>query len=92
MHIHIGSPVYEIQPYVDAVNKADALIDRLTDRGHKIEWLDLGGGFAVNYERPEPGAARSPSTPRRCCRCCRASRTGSRWSPAGTSPATPASC
>ncbi len=52
VHIHIGSPVYEIQPYVDAVNKIVALIDRLTERGHKIEWFDVGGGFAVNYERP----------------------------------------
>ena len=53
IHIHIGSPVYEIQPYVDAVTKVTALIDRLTERGHRIEWLDLGGGFAVNYERPD---------------------------------------
>ncbi|HZL35487.1 MAG TPA: diaminopimelate decarboxylase [Tepidisphaeraceae bacterium] len=52
LHLHIGSPVYEIQPYVDAVSKATQLIDRLTDRGHKIEWLDLGGGFAVNYKNP----------------------------------------
>lgn len=52
IHLHIGSPVYEIQPYVDAVRKAIDLIDRLAARGHKIEWLDLGGGFAVNYERP----------------------------------------
>ena len=42
-----------IQPYVDAVNKANALIDRLTARGHKIEWLDLGGGYAVNYKKPD---------------------------------------
>ena len=53
LHLHIGSPVYEIQPYVDAVTKAQALIDRLTARGHKIEWLDLGGGFAVNYKNPD---------------------------------------
>ena len=52
VHLHIGSPVYEIQPYIDAVTKATALIDRLTARGHKIEWLDLGGGFAVNYKNP----------------------------------------
>ena len=52
IHLHIGSPVYEIQPYVDAVTKATELIDRLTERGHKIEWLDLGGGFAVNYKNP----------------------------------------
>lgn len=53
LHLHIGSPVYEIQPYVDAVTKATNLIDRLTERGHKIEWLDLGGGFAVNYKNPD---------------------------------------
>jgi diaminopimelate decarboxylase len=53
IHIHIGSPVYEVQPYVDAVLKVTALIDRLTERGHKIEWLDLGGGFAVNYRNPD---------------------------------------
>src|SRR5688572_29301415 len=53
IHIHIGSPVYEIQPYVDAVKKVTALIDRLTERGHRIEWFDVGGGFGVNYERPD---------------------------------------
>jgi len=53
VHIHIGSPVYEIEPYVDAVTKIIGLIDRLTEQGHKIEWLDLGGGFAVNYKNPE---------------------------------------
>jgi diaminopimelate decarboxylase len=53
IHIHIGSPVYEIQPYVDAVKKVAALIDRLTERGHKIEWFDMGGGFGVNYKDPE---------------------------------------
>jgi diaminopimelate decarboxylase len=53
IHLHIGSPVYEIQPYIDATRKATALIDRLIERGHKIEWLDLGGGFGVNYQRPD---------------------------------------
>jgi diaminopimelate decarboxylase len=53
IHLHIGSPIYDVQPYVDAVTKANALIDRLTAKGHKIEWLDMGGGFAVNYKNPE---------------------------------------
>jgi diaminopimelate decarboxylase len=53
VHIHIGSPVYEIQPYVEAVQKITALIDDLTSRGHRIEWFDMGGGFGVNYERPD---------------------------------------
>jgi diaminopimelate decarboxylase len=53
VHIHIGSPIYEVQPYVDAVKKMTALIERLTERGHRIEWFDVGGGFGVNYERPD---------------------------------------
>ncbi|HUB26763.1 MAG TPA: diaminopimelate decarboxylase [Tepidisphaeraceae bacterium] len=53
VHLHIGSPVMQVAPYVEAVTKATALIDRLIERGHKIEWLDLGGGFAANYEGPE---------------------------------------
>ena len=53
VHIHIGSPIYDVQPYVDAVRKIVALIDRLAERGHKIEWFDVGGGFGVNYERPD---------------------------------------
>jgi diaminopimelate decarboxylase len=52
IHIHIGSPVYTIEPYVDAVQKVTELIDRLGRRGHAIEWLDMGGGFGVDYERP----------------------------------------
>jgi diaminopimelate decarboxylase len=50
VHIHLGSPIYDVEPYVDAVKKMNALIDRLTERGHKIEWFDVGGGFAVDYE------------------------------------------
>jgi diaminopimelate decarboxylase len=53
VHIHIGSPVFLLDPYVDAVKKVIALIDRLTARGHKIEWFDVGGGFGVNYESPQ---------------------------------------
>ncbi|HEX3358840.1 MAG TPA: diaminopimelate decarboxylase [Tepidisphaeraceae bacterium] len=53
VHIHIGSPVYEIEPYISAINKMNELIDRLKERGHQIEWFDLGGGFAVNYQTPD---------------------------------------
>ena len=52
VHMHLGSPIYTVDPYVDAVQKINALIDRLTERGHTIEWFDLGGGFGVDYERP----------------------------------------
>ena len=53
VHIHIGSPVYKVEPYVDAVTKCVELIDRLIARGHRIEWFDLGGGFAASYLGPD---------------------------------------
>jgi diaminopimelate decarboxylase len=53
VHIHIGSPLLDIDPYVSAVTKMTDLIDRLMKRGHKIDWFDVGGGFGVNYRSPD---------------------------------------
>ncbi len=52
LHMHLGSPIYTVDPYVDAVHKINATITRLRDKGHTIEWFDIGGGFGVNYEHP----------------------------------------
>ena len=50
LHLHIGSPVYDTQPYIDAITKTLALIDDLARRGFAIAALDIGGGFAADYE------------------------------------------
>jgi diaminopimelate decarboxylase len=50
VHMHIGSPIYRVEPYVRAVERLNGLIDRLRAAGHTLEWFDLGGGFGVNYE------------------------------------------
>jgi diaminopimelate decarboxylase len=58
LHLHIGSPIKSAAPYVDAITKALALIDRLSARGIVIDTLDIGGGFAAFYEGNEaPSAA-----------------------------------
>ncbi len=49
LHLHIGSPVYSTQPYVDAINKTLGLIKRLRQRGMDINTLDIGGGFGADY-------------------------------------------
>lgn len=53
IHLHIGSPIYSPQPYVDAITKALTLIDELRAQGHEIDALDIGGGFAADYETGE---------------------------------------
>jgi len=50
IHLHIGSPVYTTDPYLESVRKALALIDDLAGKGFKIDTLDLGGGFGADYE------------------------------------------
>jgi diaminopimelate decarboxylase len=50
LHLHLGSPIYETRPYVEAVTKTLALIDELANRGFSVATLDIGGGFAADYE------------------------------------------
>lgn len=50
IHIHIGSPIYSAEPYVQAIRKTLDLIDRLRSKGYAVRTLDIGGGFAADYE------------------------------------------
>jgi diaminopimelate decarboxylase len=50
IHLHIGSPVYTIEPYVEAAEKALVLIDELRTAGVSIDLLNLGGGWPVSYQ------------------------------------------
>jgi diaminopimelate decarboxylase len=49
LHVHIGSPVPEVQPFVEAIGVMLALMDDLAARGHHTSTLDLGGGWPVPY-------------------------------------------
>ncbi|WP_428636608.1 diaminopimelate decarboxylase [Shewanella sp.] len=56
---HIGSQLTELQPFLDAMDRMLALIDRLAAQGVKISHLDVGGGLGVTYDGeqpPEPSA------------------------------------
>lgn len=50
LHLHLGSGGKTIDPYVEAVRKILPLIDQLRDDGHRIDALDLGGGYGADYE------------------------------------------
>ncbi len=50
IHLHIGSPVSSPGPYVEAVNKALDLIERLGGAGRRVRCLNIGGGYAADYE------------------------------------------
>jgi diaminopimelate decarboxylase len=52
VHVHIGSPVSSVEPYVAAVERTISLLDDLGREeggGFEVDTLDLGGGFAADY-------------------------------------------
>ena len=60
---HIGSQLTQVTPFVDALNRVLALLDRLAARGIAIKHLDLGGGLGIRYrdeQPPEPRAYLAP--------------------------------
>lgn len=54
---HIGSQLTNLSPFLDALDRLLALIDRLAERGIRIRHLDLGGGLGVQYRDEQPPLA-----------------------------------
>jgi diaminopimelate decarboxylase len=51
---HIGSQLTELPPFLDALDRLLALIDRMAGHGVRISHIDLGGGLGVSYGREDP--------------------------------------
>ncbi len=51
---HIGSQLTEIRPFLDALERVLALVDRLAEQGIKLAHLDLGGGLGIQYRDETP--------------------------------------
>ena len=50
LHCHIGSQIFETEPYKDAVEIMMNFMKEIKDQtGHIIPELDLGGGFGIHY-------------------------------------------
>jgi diaminopimelate decarboxylase len=49
IHIHLGSAGKTVQPYVEAIEKVLALIEKLRSEGFGIEALNIGGGYGADY-------------------------------------------
>ena len=51
---HIGSQLTTLPPFLDALDRLLALIDRLGECGIYLQHIDLGGGVGVRYRDEEP--------------------------------------
>ena len=55
---HIGSQLTDAAPFLDALRRILALVDRLEQQGITLRHLDLGGGLGITYDNeapPQPG-------------------------------------
>lgn len=51
---HIGSQLTNLAPFVDALDRVLALVERLATLGIKLQHMDLGGGLGVRYKQENP--------------------------------------
>ncbi|MFH1247897.1 MAG: diaminopimelate decarboxylase [Candidatus Omnitrophota bacterium] len=58
LHIHIGSQITQSTPFVAAIKKVIDFIEKLKARGINLEYLNIGGGLGIIYDKETPQTAR----------------------------------
>jgi diaminopimelate decarboxylase len=53
VHMHLGSPILKPDPYRDGAVKGLHLIREFRKQGHRIQYLNMGGGFGIHYRKQE---------------------------------------
>ncbi len=51
---HIGSQLLRVEPFLDALDRVLALVERLRGHGITLRHLDVGGGLGVRYRDERP--------------------------------------
>lgn len=53
LHFHIGSQILTPEPFVELCVRVNRIAGQVAARGHKIEFVDMGGGFGIDYDNPD---------------------------------------
>ena len=53
LHFHLGSPIFELEPYQAATDLALRFASGLRERGLDLQEFSPGGGFAIAYTRDD---------------------------------------
>lgn len=48
--VHIGSQITDLAPFSAAMDRVASLVKQLRRTGHKIEFVDAGGGLGIHYQ------------------------------------------
>ena len=54
LHFHLGSPIFELEPYSIAIDTVLTFASRFVSEGLQMEEFSPGGGFAIGYVRDQP--------------------------------------
>jgi len=58
IHMHIGSQITKGAPFVKTFKKANRVIRELKSKGIKLEYLNIGGGMGIVYDKERPQTAK----------------------------------
>ncbi len=58
LHIHIGSQITQSAPFAAAIKKVSDFIQRLKRKGIVLEYLNIGGGLGIIYDKETPQTAK----------------------------------
>lgn len=56
IHFHIGSQIENLGPFKELCNRANELNSHIEEQGFKLEVINVGGGFGINYHHPNENA------------------------------------
>ena len=50
--VHIGSQITDVAPFAEAVARVADLVSELRADGHRLDYVDTGGGLGIAYQEP----------------------------------------
>ncbi len=53
IHFHLGSQIFDKNPFIEALEVALSLAAELMEDGIKIREIDFGGGYGISYEKED---------------------------------------
>jgi len=50
IHMHLGSPIYTVEPYRKALEKMRSFVAEVRALGAELRTINMGGGYCISYE------------------------------------------
>lgn len=58
VHVHIGSQITDISPFIKTIKKIQVLLKRLEAQGVRLKYFNLGGGLGIVYHKEKAKTAK----------------------------------